>query len=293
MPTEHQPEETTYFIDAENVAEMARLMNQDRLVTKGMGGPFPELSDHLSSIHDILDIACGPGGWVFEVAHTFPKIEVTGIDISKVMIEYARAQARVQWLNNAHFKVMDALKPLDFPDNYFDLVNARFLFAFMPTTSWPQLLQECMRITRPGGVIRLTEFDIYGITNSPACEKLTEMGSRAFKLAGQSFSPDGRSVGVTPMLGRLLRDAGCEKIRSMPHMIDFSAGTEAHGAMYQNHMVVLKLMQPFLIKMGVTTQEEVDVVYQRALDEIVADNFCGLWYYLTVWGEKPQSVQNQ
>jgi hypothetical protein len=41
----------------------------------------------------------------------------------------------------------------------------------MPTTAWPVLIQECMRITRPGGIIRLTEFDTYGTTNSPAVEK--------------------------------------------------------------------------------------------------------------------------
>ena len=59
-PSDPLQSETTYFIDAENAAEMARLANQDHIVTQSTGGLFPEQSD-LSTMNDILDIACGPG----------------------------------------------------------------------------------------------------------------------------------------------------------------------------------------------------------------------------------------
>lgn len=65
------------------------------------------------------------------MAFAYPDIEVVGIDISQQMIEYARAQARVQGLDNAYFHVMDATQPLDFPDSSFDLINGRTL-AFLP-----------------------------------------------------------------------------------------------------------------------------------------------------------------
>src|SRR5579859_362323 len=275
----------TYFIDAEIAAEMARLTRQDRLITKCMGGLLPEHAD-ISSMHTVLDIACGSGGWVLDVARSYPTMQVVGVDISELMIEYASATALNQRVANASFRVMNALKPLDFADNSFDLVNARFLFAFMPAVAWPQFIQECLRITRPGGILRLTEFDVYGATNSPACEKMTELGSHAFKRAGHSFSPDGRSVGITPMLGRFLRDAACRNIQQKAHALEFSQGTEIYEEMYQNHMIVLKLMQPFLIKTGVTTQEEVEGVYHRALAEMQSKDFCGIWYFLTAIGEK-------
>ncbi len=170
MPTDPPAaKENTYILDTEGAAEMARLTQQDRLLTKGMGGLFPERDD-IAGMNAILDIACGPGGWVLDVAYTYAKIEVVGIDINRSMIEYARAQAHVQGLDNARFQVMDALQPLDFPDDSFDLVNARFLVAFMPRTAWPRFLQECLRITKPGGTIRLTEFDEPGRTNSLAFE---------------------------------------------------------------------------------------------------------------------------
>jgi len=45
MPNDPPQNESTYVIDSESGAEMARLMYQDRLLTKGMGGLFPERAD--------------------------------------------------------------------------------------------------------------------------------------------------------------------------------------------------------------------------------------------------------
>jgi len=209
-----------------------------------------------------------------------------GIDVSRLMVEYARAQAKVQKLNNVKFKVLDARNPLDFPDNSFDLVNARFISGFMPPASWPMLLQECWRILRPGGIIRLTEPE-FPISNSLASENLYGMIARALQAARQSFSPDGRHAGITPMLTRLLRNAGFQNIRKMAHALDSSAGTEAFTSQYQNTMVFLKLLQPFVIKAGISTQQEVEGLYQQALAEMMSDTYCVVWFYLTVSGEKP------
>src|SRR5947209_2188732 len=112
----------TYPIDAESPAEMARLLDLHVLSTESQGGILPEIKD-FTHIHTILDIACGPGGWVLQTAQEHPDIEVTGIDISVRMVEYAREHAKARGLDNAHFQVMDALKPLGFADNSFDLVN--------------------------------------------------------------------------------------------------------------------------------------------------------------------------
>jgi SAM-dependent methyltransferase len=285
MTTDQPQNEPTYFIDAENAAEMARLMNQDRIITENMGGLFPE-QPNLSSVSDILDIGCGPGGWVLDVAYTYPTWHVVGFDVSRLMIEYARAQAKVQKLNNASFKVMDALKPLDFPNNSFDLVNARFISGFMPPASWPILMQECWRILRPAGILRLTEPE-FPISNSLASEKLYGMIARALQAVRQSFSPDGRHVGITPMLTRFLRNAGFQNIRKTAHALDSSAGTEEFTSQYQNTMVFLKLLQPFVVKTGISIQQEVEGLYQQALAEMMSDSYCVVWYYLTVSGEKP------
>jgi len=286
MATRGEPSnsDNVYFNDPENVAEMARLLGQDRLITKGMGGLFSERFD-LSGIHRILDLACGPGGWALEVAFTHPKIGVVGIDVSRAMIDYANAQVRVQGLDNASFQVMDIQKPLDFPDGSFDLVNVRFI-NFLPAAAWPRLMQELRRITRPGGVIRLTESEWWYFTNSPALENLNAMIIRALKLQGESFSQSGRFTGVLPMLGRFLLDAGCVNVNYRSHVIDYSYGTEAYEGFRHDAAIVFKLFQPFIVRMGVATQEEVNQLYEQMQLEMMKDDFRGLMLPLTAWGER-------
>ena len=273
-----------YFNDPESAAEMVRLLAQDRLITAGMGGLFSERFD-LASIHRLLDIACGPGGWALQVVFRYPEIEVVGVDVSRTMIDYANAQARLQGLDNASFQVMDIREALDFPDASFDLVNARFI-NFLPAAAWPQLLHELGRITRPGGVIRLTESEWWYYSNSLALETLNALLIRALKQQGESFSQSGRFTGVLPMLGHFLREAGCVNVNYKPHVIDYSFGTEAHEGFRHDAAAVFHLFQPFLVRMGVATQEEVSQLYEQMQTDMLKDDFRGLMFPLTAWGEK-------
>ena len=277
--------ENLYFIDHESGAEMARLLEQDRVLTKAMGGLWSERSNDFSGIHRVLDLGCGPGGWVQEIAFANPEVEAVGVDISEQMIAYAQMQARLQNLTNASFRVMDIQRPLDFPDASFDLVNAR-LIAFLPPGAWPSLLSECVRISRPGGILRLTETEgAFG--TSAAMEKLMSLFHQAMYRTGQSFSPGGRVLGITPVLAHLLRESGWQHVQIRAHGVDFSVGTEAYESIYHNLEVFLKLMQPFLVQVGVTTQEEADRTYKQMLVEMRSPDFCGLMYLLSVWGQRP------
>ncbi|MEO8970741.1 MAG: methyltransferase domain-containing protein [Ktedonobacteraceae bacterium] len=281
-----QESKNMYFIDQENAIEMARLLEQDALVTRSMGGLFSERADNLENVHTILDAACGPGGWVLSVAREYPHIQVTGVDISTRMVNYSRTHAKARGFANAHFEAMDVLQLLDFPEYTFDIVNARTLVGFMTPQSWPVLLKEMIRVCQSGGTVRLTEFEM-PMTNSPAFEIISNLILQAMHKAGRSFSPDGRYFTLTPMLGSLLQDAGCQNIQKKPHLVDFAAGTEAHEGYAQDLMVGFRLVQPFLTQLKMITEKEFDQIHQEMVGEMFADSFCGLAYGLTVWGTRP------
>lgn len=288
MPTDLPGREEIYVVYPENATRMAHILLRDRYITQSMGGIFSELREGLSpNVHRILDFGCGPGGWVIDVAYAYPKIEVIGIDFRYDMVEYARAQVREHRLENANFKTMDVLKSLDFPDGYFDLVNIRFMVGFLHSSIWPTVLQECFRILRPRGIIRLTDSDNDGLTNSAACEKLLGIATQALHREGYGFSPDGRSYGITPMLEKLLHDVGCQNVQRKPNLLDFSFGTELRSIQCQHYMVAFKLAQPMFTKTEVATQEEIDQALKQMPIEMLTRDFRGLWYILTAWGEKP------
>ncbi len=279
-PSDSSAKQNTYVLNPESTAEMFRLIRQDAFITKEAGGLLPERSD-LSTIHNVLDVACGPAGWAIDLAYANPHMHVTGVDISQKMINYANMRK----LPNTTFHVMNVLHGLAFPDASFDLVNARLIFSFMPPSAWSALLQECLRVTRPGGLIRLTEWE-YPFTNAPACEKMNGFFTQAFQRAGQSFSPDGRHLCVTPMLEPFLRDTGYKNIQQRAFASNFSWGSEAYEAVREINETGYLLIQPFLLKMGITTEEELAQLYRQGLQEMRSSTFRGMAFYLTVLGEK-------
>ncbi len=272
-------------IDTESGETMTWLLNLDKILTNGLGGTLAERPD-LSGIQAILDLGCGPGGWVLEVAREHLDIQVTGIDISRSMIQFAQAQAISRGYGNASFTVMDVKQPLAFEDASFDLVNERTLFGVMGPGEWPQLLAECKRVLRPGGIIRLTELEM-PVTTSPALNELWRITARVFYEAGRSFSVDGQHIGITPVLKRLLRDAGFQNIKHQGHVMDISAGTADFEGFFRHFVYIVELLKPFRLKAKGVTEQEHDRLNQQMQAELLASDFCGLWTYVTAWGEKP------
>jgi ubiquinone/menaquinone biosynthesis C-methylase UbiE len=276
----------SYFIDGENAAEMARLIDQDHIITRGMGGLFTAIPD-LSRISSVLDLGCGPGGWASEVAFAHPEMQVEGIDNSQIIVEYANTQARVQGLDNVHFHLGDITQQLDYPDDTFDLINGRMI-GFLPTTAWKQMMHECVRITKPGGIIRLTEFEAPGTSNSPALETMIETFARALATVGQNFATRGHRIGITPVLRRYLKEAGAINLKQTAHVIDYSADTENYESFLKDWRTAFKLLEPFLIATGVITEPEFDQLYDQMLIEMMSNEFCAVMFLLTVTGEKPE-----
>ena len=245
-----------------------------------------QLEVEFTSSSRILDIASGAGEWVLALAQRYPQAHIVGIERNSQLLEQARAQAHAQGLGNVSFLQMDALQTFDLPDNSFDVVNLRFVATIVPATLWPQVLQECLRVTRSGGIIRLTETDL-PISTSVAFERFSGFIAGALYTAHQSFSPDGVSFAITPMLSSLLSQAGCINIQQVTAITNFSTGMAAHDPVMQGITQTYQQVQPLLSQANVATQEEIAHTYQQMVSDMQADNFSAVAFYMTAWGQKP------
>lgn len=291
MMTPEQPAQygQGYVFNQESASEKARLLLQDRLINEIMGGPLSEQQEEqIQKLRYVLDIGCGPGGWALDVAKTYEHLQVIGIDNSKTMIAHALEEKKLHDLKNIAFEEMDALQPLRFPDGQFDLVNIRNAVGYIPRSDWPRLLKECYRIIRAGGILRLTESDSMGLTNSVAYERYHRLGTQAMRQFGYGFSPDGSTLGVTPVLSWLVKQAGyTAEVRMQSHFFDFSYGTPLYSSQRQNIEMVFAAAHPLLKQSGVSSQEEIEMLYEQVLEQIGAEDFRATGYLLTVWGRKP------
>ncbi|KAI9331117.1 S-adenosyl-L-methionine-dependent methyltransferase [Zopfochytrium polystomum] len=97
----------------------------------------------------VLDVGCGPGSWSLEMARAFPNAEFVGLDVTP----YERPNAP----SNASFLVQNVTNGIEYPDNTFDLCFQRYLVIGYKADQWKGVLDELIRVTKPGGYIQLVE----------------------------------------------------------------------------------------------------------------------------------------
>ncbi|MBA2679716.1 MAG: class I SAM-dependent methyltransferase [Ktedonobacteraceae bacterium] len=284
-PSARREQPSTYFVqDRSSKAERDRVTIQDQMLTHSMGGVLPEQPDP-ALFHHILDVGCGTGSWLIDAAKAYPDMTtLVGADISISMVEYARKLAQEQGVSDrVEFSVMDALRKLEFPKGSFDLVNQRMGVGYLRTWDWPNLLQEYRRVTRSGGVIRITEGEIIANTNSPAVNKLSEISCDALFHAGHLF--ENECPGITHKLGELLHQQGLQNVQTRRVLIDH---TEP-GMMdmeKENIKLIFRTMLPFLQKWS-RVPKDYDQLYQQALQEMDRPDFTSIWEMATAWGTNP------
>ena len=96
---------------------------------------------HLTSQSSVLDVGCGKGFMIHDMAELIPGITVKGIDVSEYAIEHAIEDMR------PHVRVANALE-LPFEDNSFDVVISITTVHNLERDECGRALQEIERVSR-------------------------------------------------------------------------------------------------------------------------------------------------
>lgn len=289
-------ENNYYPVDPNASVEVSRLLRQDSLLNECVSGLFPATIDH-TSIRNVLDIGCGPGGWLMEIARRFPHMQPVGLDISEEMIDQASKIAVGEKLSQLTF-CQESFVHLPFPDASFDFVNARLVQWFVPEYQRWAILQEWFRVLRPGGWLRFIEGEIQQ-TNGPATEALASCFLRVLHQMGKTpaFSASQEQIpmasfphhhGIILLLRHLLIRLGCEEITVEPRLLDFSAGSPIHDAFVQNMLLAQQSFRDVLLAhIPELTAEQCDHLQQLSAQELQSTTLLGIEFFLCAWGRKP------
>lgn len=278
-------DEHTYVLDPNNEIEVERLLAQQRMLAQAVG-PLAGVS-HLAAGARVLDLACGPGGWVLDVAAERPDVQVLGVDISQTSLNHASTQARTLQLSNAAFSKMSIIEPFSFPENSFDLVNARLLIGVLRREAWKPFLAECMRVLRPGGILRLTEALDFCTTSSQALQRSVALINSLLEKTGYGLSLDERTIGTGHILPAMLRRAGYSDVHFVTFSLEGSANAPGSSDGYRDLELILLMSKVPLVRSGLISEEDSDQLSQQALSDLRSSAFWSMSTFLTVLGQKP------
>jgi ubiquinone/menaquinone biosynthesis C-methylase UbiE len=177
------------------------------------------------------------------------------------------------------------LRSLAFEDSTFDLANERLGASYIRTWEWSPLLSELRRVTRPGGIVRLTEGEIIVESSSTALLQLNDLLVHALHQAGHYFYPE--SHGVTQELPRFFERQGFQQIQTRLYALEYRGDTEPGRALAEDTRHLFRTILPFLNKWTRVPGNYEDL-YQRMLAETQQPDFTAIWRLLTVWGTRPR-----
>jgi ubiquinone/menaquinone biosynthesis C-methylase UbiE len=96
----------------------------------------------------LLDIACGTGGFLAEIKRNYPRLRVSGIDLSAPYLAVAR-QRLSAWSRTTLAEAN--AEALPFADSSFDIVTCVYLLHELPHRARLAAAKEIRRVLKPGG----------------------------------------------------------------------------------------------------------------------------------------------
>jgi len=162
----------------------------------------------------ILDMGCTVGMSTQRYCEAFPDAEIHAIDVGAPCLRYGHARAESLG-HKIHFSQQNA-EHTNFPDASFDVVISTILAHETSTTAWQNILKECQRLLKPGGVMvhadlpQFADIDVYSqflfgnetrYNNEPFWSTFRAMDLKA-AMEAAGFAPDQCFIDLAEMVDR-------------------------------------------------------------------------------------------
>lgn len=151
----------------------------------------------------VLEVGCGVGAVLEQLATAEPGLELVGIDLAPEQVATARRRLDERGIR-AELAVADAIR-LPFPDASFDRVVMVWVVEHLPDPA--AALAEARRVLRPGGRIDLTETDYASFRVSPPDAEIAAFLAAFVRHFARSGDPH-----AGPRLGPLLERVGFRSV---------------------------------------------------------------------------------
>jgi ubiquinone/menaquinone biosynthesis C-methylase UbiE len=230
----------------------------------------------------VLDVGCGTGRWVMEMAVQFPAANVVGLDLVPPAPAVSLGRGITIVPSNARFVTGDILQGLPFPDATFDFTYMRLMYNALPAQSWSFVVGELIRVTRPGGWVESLEALPFAVQQREGMSAIISWYSEAL-----------RKRGVDPLVAlkipHLLKSGGLVALtsREMSPAQSEPQGSEERIASRETALKMIDNLREGIVAAGITTPEVYEQTAVKARNEVQSTwNVGGFNMYIN-FGQKP------
>lgn len=160
----------------------------------------------------ILDMGCSSGHFTTALTDAFPKAKITGVDLSRRMLEHAWRTANANgWDWDLYQRPAEAT---GFDDASFDLVASYIMLHEMPADAIRASFAEALRVLRPGGDMVMSDVTRYADLDRLSAWK----ADRSAKFGGEPHWRESASLD----LASLAKEVGFAEARAegiYPHVL--------------------------------------------------------------------------
>lgn len=104
----------------------------------------------------VLDTGCGTGTLTLQIKQSHPDVVVCGMDIDPQVLAIARAKAELT-AETINWQLGSATR-LPYANDSFDHLFASLLLHHLTQTEKMEMLQEALRVLKPGGELHIADF---------------------------------------------------------------------------------------------------------------------------------------
>jgi ubiquinone/menaquinone biosynthesis C-methylase UbiE len=155
----------------------------------------------------ILDVGCGTGRTLHQLARAHPRARLYGADLSPAYIK--RARRRLLDIDEVTLAVENA-EALPWADATFDVVTSVYMFHELPRNARRNAVREMFRVLRPGGLLVLE--DSAQLVESPELESVLRGFPAEFH---EPFYADY----LEDDLAAILRETGFAAVATEAHLV--------------------------------------------------------------------------
>ncbi|PKB99827.1 S-adenosyl-L-methionine-dependent methyltransferase [Rhizophagus irregularis] len=259
-----------------DIEEIDRAQSEHYTFKHMFGGNISApVEEYLSSGCKVLDVGCGSGIWILELATENPKSHFFGVDLSPIFPDQIKPA-------NTTFIQTNILHGLPFEDNEFDYVHIGHMCLALTEEQWQNIIPELIRVTKPSCYIEFSETDIICSSAGPIYTKIIDSLKQYITSSG--LNPKGAKL-----ISNWIKKHSPNQLININEVIKKQPlglwGGELGKLNSENFLEFFKMMAPRLCKYLNITQDEYLKLLNNCKD-YEWDQYKPRMNYIRVWAMK-------